>query len=239
MRIAIAASLTGVALLGLSGCHKPAPSATVSAASGADAAAAPPATQAAAAPAAPHPREGLWEEKMTMEGMGFTSTSQICIDKSVEERMVPDVQAARAHCSNHAMNRQLNGDWSFSGTCSTGKAGVVTTTGAIHGDFNTAYTMDLSSTVTGADLPAMNRTMKMTVQATWLGPCKPGQKPGDVVVNGMKMHMPGGRRVDLDGVKGQGLGMGGGPSSGGDKGRSQHSCHGAAARAPSVHGPHR
>jgi hypothetical protein len=36
----------------------------------------------------------------------------------------------------------------------------------------------------------------MTIEATWLGPCKADQKPGDMVMaNGMKMNirdMPGG-----------------------------------------------
>ena len=197
MRIAIAAGLTGMALFGLSACHKPAPAAPAE--SGIAAA---PSAAVPVAAARPHTREGLWEEKMTMEGMGFTSTSQICIDKSVEDKMVPDLQGGRTNCSSHTMNRQLNGDWTFSAVCSTGKTGTVTTAGTVHGDFNSAYTMDMTSTISGADVVAMNRTMKMSVQATWLGPCKPGQKPGDVVVNGMKMHLPGGRRVDLNGVKG-------------------------------------
>jgi len=187
MRIATAAGLTGLALISLSACNKTAPAASASAA--------PPPTSVAAA--TPHHREGLWEQKMTIEGMGVSTTTQLCVDKSFQEAraFTPQSRSGHSNCSNYSASRQLNGDWSFSATCPTGRGGTVTTNGVVHGDFDSAYRMEATTTISGADVPQMNRTMKMTMEAKWLGPCTPGQKSGDMVVNGMKIHIPG-RRFD-------------------------------------------
>ena len=80
MRILTTAGLCGLALVGLAGCGRNAASSSASApASSAASAAAPSAPAPAAAPSMPHRRDGLWEQKMTMEGMNMVQTSQICI----------------------------------------------------------------------------------------------------------------------------------------------------------------
>jgi hypothetical protein len=67
-----------------------------------------------------------------------------------------------------------------------GARGKVSTTGVIKGDFNSNYTVTMDSQITGSPTAQMNGDHKMTIAATWLGPCAPGQKGGDMIFpNGM------------------------------------------------------
>ena len=59
----------------------------------------------------------------------------------------------------------------------------------ISGDFNSAYTVKVSSHHSGgpAAVPLDN---DMTMNATWIGPCKAGQKAGDIIMpGGLKMNI--------------------------------------------------
>ena len=67
----------------------------------------------------------------------------------------------------------------------------------IIGDFNSAYTVkiDVAQRARSAAAPGDHVT---TIEAKWLGACKPDQKPGDIV-------MPGGFKLnikDVDKLKG-------------------------------------
>ena len=59
----------------------------------------------------------------------------------------------------------------------------------ISGDFNSAYTVKSTSQTDRA--PAgMPRDTTTTIEAKWLGACKPDQKPGDIVMpGGIKMNI--------------------------------------------------
>jgi hypothetical protein len=60
---------------------------------------------------------------------------------------------------------------------------TATTDAVITGDFDKAYRNDMVTRFS----PPQNgiKEMKMVQEARWLGPCKPGQKPGDVIMPGM------------------------------------------------------
>ena len=62
--------------------------------------------------------------------------------------------------------------------------------GTIVGDFNTAYKVSIDSTTTGAAVPSLNGEHRMSIAATWVGPCAPGQMGGDVI-------MPDGRTINM------------------------------------------
>jgi hypothetical protein len=71
--------------------------------------------------------------------------------------------------------------------------GTTTSHAVITGNFDSAFTVKMSSTTEGgkprAGMPA-NHSSNMTVQAKWLGACKAGQKPGDIMMpNGIKMNV--------------------------------------------------
>ena len=60
---------------------------------------------------------------------------------------------------------------------------TATTDGAFEGSFDSAYT---GSTTTRFSPPFRGMSeSKMRQKARWLGPCKAGQKPGDVIVPGI------------------------------------------------------
>jgi hypothetical protein len=78
-----------------------------------------------------------------------------------------------------------------------GAAGVsITSHTEITGDFDSAYTIKSKSHTQGGPA-AIQGDHETTVEAKWVGPCKPDQKPGDII-------MPGGLKVnihDLDKLK--------------------------------------
>jgi hypothetical protein len=65
---------------------------------------------------------------------------------------------------------------------------TVTSHAETSGDFNSAYTVTVTSRSEGGRLGT--RDSKIAMTAKWTGPCKDGQKPGDVVMpGGFKMNM--------------------------------------------------
>ncbi len=153
-----------------------------------------PAAQASAsavvAPATPPKRKpGLWVQTMTIPGM--TQKSSICTDAAVEDAVgFWGQQMTRDRCARSSITRNADGSWTVESQCDMGSGGVTTTKGVARGDFNTAYSMTMESSTVGAGAAHMNGVHKMTLQATWQGPCPAGAKPGDIDLgNGMKINM--------------------------------------------------
>lgn len=171
MRIATAAGLTGLALIGLSACNKS--SAPPTASSAVAASAAPAATPVAAI----HRRDGLWQERMVLTGLAgkpAVITMQVCLDKAVEEKSAMlGSQADRAGCATYRLDRQPNGDLTYLSVCDQGAKGTVTTTALIHGDLDRAYSSDSTRNIAGAADPKENGKQTLTLEATWLHACKP------------------------------------------------------------------
>jgi len=73
--------------------------------------------------------------------------------------------------------------WVAETVCRQGKATVVSQAIA-SGDFESGYRID---TIVQYDPPlgGVRREDKDAIVAVWLGPCAPGQKPGDMVMPGM------------------------------------------------------
>jgi len=82
--------------------------------------------------------------------------------------------------------------------CSIAGASI-TAHSEITGDFNSAYTVKTTAHTENGPT-AVPRDSATTIEAKWLGACKPDQKPGDIV-------MPGGFKLNLkDAEKLKGLG---------------------------------
>jgi hypothetical protein len=127
----------------------------------------------------PHQKPGLWESSMMMMGKPFMTQS--CVTAESEAKMsVFSSQMRQKNCSSATITHNLDGSWSSTSTCKFGGA-ERTTHAQISGDFNSKITMVMSSG--GSSKPEMNMTM------TWVGPCKPGMRGGDVIMsNGMKIN---------------------------------------------------
>jgi hypothetical protein len=124
---------------------------------------------------------GLWEMKTSLAQMGgMGMTFQACVDESVEDLLVqPDADGGQ--CTDKSYRRDGNRIL-FQATCRI-EGTVAKINGAFTGDFARAYRGTVNTIYT-PPLHGMAAT-DMTLDARWIGACKPGQKPGDVVVQGM------------------------------------------------------
>jgi len=113
---------------------------------------------------------------------------QHCTDETVDKEMSTGLApAVKDVCSRHEIQKTATG-YVTDSVCSV--AGVaITSHSDITGDFNSAYTVKTTShSERGvAGLPPDATT---TIEAKWLGACKPDQKPGDIV-------LPGGFRINV------------------------------------------
>ena len=128
-------------------------------------------------------KAGLWEIKLAHTGSPLPSlTMQHCTDETVDREMNNMVSPmAKQICSRQDTQKTATGYVSDS-LCSV--AGIsVSSHSEISGDFNSAYTV---TTTSHSDLGSKSvpHDAVTTIEAKWLGACKPDQKPGDIVMPG-------------------------------------------------------
>ena len=130
--------------------------------------------------ALPHQKLGLWQSETTMAGQHFLS--QLCIDAASEAKMSAfSSQVSQKNCQRGQISHNPDGSWSSVTTCEFRPGAKSTSRAVITGDFSSKYTMVLRSPPDAAP--------EMTMVMTWIGPCKPGQRGGDVIMNGTKMNV--------------------------------------------------
>jgi hypothetical protein len=145
----------------------------------------------------PTRKAGLWESKMTSsEGNLPSMTMKQCVDAETDKAALMSVPADMCDVK---VNRLAPDRIETQTNC---KRGPVTASGkgVITGDFDTNVRVEMTTTtVTSpdalpADMPKINippQTQSMVIEARWLGPCEPGQKPGDVIMpDGKVMQLP-------------------------------------------------
>lgn len=141
----------------------------------------------------PKRKPGLWEIKMTSDssrGHG-PMVSQQCIDATTDDLMQQRAQGmGKVECSKNTVRKE-GGKTIAESVCRSG--GTTTTTKAVFsGDFSSNYRGDIHATYSP---PMMGmKEARSTIEAKWLGACKAGQKPGDVIMPGM----PGGGKFNMD-----------------------------------------
>jgi Protein of unknown function (DUF3617) len=134
-------------------------------------------------------KAGLWEMKVIKTGSTLPEmTMQHCTDETTDKEMsIAFAPMSKQVCSKNDVQPTATG-YTTDSVCSV--AGVSMTSHAdITGDFNSAYTVKTTSHSEGGPA-AMNRDATTTIEAKWLGACKEGQKPGDIV-------MPGGFKLNI------------------------------------------
>ena len=144
---------------------------------------------AAGAEELPTRKAGLWEMKIVKTGSKLPDMAmQHCTDQTTDKDMANSVSPlAKQICSKQDVVKTATGYVSDS-VCTV--SGVSMTTHAeIVGDFNSGYTVTSKSHMdkgpTGTPVDTVT-----TIEAKWLGACKPDQKPGDIV-------MPGGFKLNV------------------------------------------
>ncbi|WP_213773242.1 DUF3617 family protein [Bradyrhizobium sp. dw_78] len=141
-------------------------------------------------------KAGLWEMKMARANSSSPETTiQQCTDEASDRELFTTFSPmSKEVCSRKDIQKTATGYVSDS-VC--GAAGVsITSHAEITGDFSSAYTVKSTSNAQGGPA-AMQGDHAMTIEAKWLGACKPDQKPGDIVMpGGLKMNIH-----DLDKLK--------------------------------------
>jgi hypothetical protein len=134
-------------------------------------------------------KAGLWEMKLVRTGSPLPEmTMQHCTDETTDKEMATAFSPmSKEICSKRDIQQTATG-YVTDSVCSAGGASV-TSHSDIVGDFNSAYTIKMTvHSDRGAVGPPRDTTM--TIEAKWLGACKPDQKPGDIV-------MPGGFKLNV------------------------------------------
>ena len=144
----------------------------------------------AAAVELPVRKAGLWEMKVLRAGSPSPEmTMQQCTDETTDKDMSTAMSPmGKEMCSKQDIQKTATG-YVTDSVCNV--AGMTTTTHAdITGDFNSAYTVKSTAHVQGGPAGAAGRDSTTTIEAKWVGACKPDQKPGDIVMpGGFKMNV--------------------------------------------------
>jgi hypothetical protein len=140
----------------------------------------------------PQRKPGLWDLSMAFENRNLPSqTIQHCTDAETD-KLMNSVGGSMGpeRCSKQDVQKAGN-TLVIDSVCQVGGA-TVTSHAVISGDFNSAYTVKVSSKREGAPAPGMpaNGATNMTIEAKWTGACKADQKPGDII-------LPGGRKINI------------------------------------------
>lgn len=134
------------------------------------------------AQAHPQRRAGLWEVRSAgVDALGMPPT-RFCVGEQTDtpRTHLDRSPGPRGSCSLGEFVRA--GDaWVAESVCREGRS-TVTSRAVATGDFRTAYRID---TLVTHDTSPSRREERDAVEARWLGPCEPGQRPGDLVVPGM------------------------------------------------------
>jgi hypothetical protein len=140
-------------------------------------------------------KAGLWEMKVLRSGSPAPEmTMQHCTDATTDKQMSTSFSPSKDICSKQDIQKTATG-YVTDSVC--GVAGMTITSHAeITGDFNSAYTVKSTSHSERGPNGAP-RDSTTTIEAKWLGACKPDQKPGDIMMpGGMKMNI-----LELDKMK--------------------------------------
>ena len=115
-------------------------------------------------------------------------TMQHCTDEATDKQMSTAFSpVAKETCSKRDIAKTATGYVSDS-VCGTGGV-TMSSHSEVIGDFNSAYTMKSTAHSEGGPA-ATTGDHVTTIEAKWLGACKPDQKPGDFVMpGGMKMNI--------------------------------------------------
>jgi hypothetical protein len=138
---------------------------------------------------APVRKAGLWEMKIVRTGSQLPEmTMQHCTDEATDKQMNTGLApAAKDVCTRNDLEKTATG-YVADSACTIAGASM-TSHAEITGDFTSTYTVK-SSSHTEHGPSALPKDSTMTIEAKWLGACKPDQKPGDIV-------MPGGFKLNI------------------------------------------
>ena len=135
----------------------------------------------------PKRKSGLWEiETSSGAHPGAAQKAQMCIDQKTDDALNQmGTGMSEDMCSKSNIRRE-GGAIVTDSVCKFGTT-TATTHSVVTGQFDSAYKVETRSTY---DPPmAGMKEGSAVIHARWVGPCKPDQKPGDMILpSGVKVN---------------------------------------------------
>jgi uncharacterized protein DUF3617 len=136
----------------------------------------------------PKRKSGLWEiETSSGAHPGAAQKAQMCIDQKTDDALN---QMGTGMSEDMCSKSNIRREGSAIVTDSVCKFGTTTATthSVVTGQFDSAYKVETQSTY---DPPmAGMKEGSAVIHARWVGPCKPDQKPGDMILpSGVKVNV--------------------------------------------------
>lgn len=126
----------------------------------------------------PKRKPGLWEINTRMEGMPTIGAMQQCIDGKTDDLMQQRAEREKHKCS--VLDVKTEGNRASVHSVCKVQGSTATTDATFVGTFDSAYKGDMSTRFS-PPLHGVSES-KASLDARWIGPCKPGQKPGDMTM---------------------------------------------------------
>ena len=134
-------------------------------------------------------KPGLWEIRIKLTG-GAAPTAMMrhCTDETVDRQMSTLFNPLAPQPCAKTMVRKEGDHYTVEGSCSVDEK-TVKVMSDVSGDFQSAYTVVTETKI--QDDPDSDPTISsMTLEGTYAGACKSGQKPGDVMMaGGLKLNV--------------------------------------------------
>ncbi|HEV8712454.1 MAG TPA: DUF3617 family protein [Candidatus Binatia bacterium] len=128
----------------------------------------------------PKRKAGLWEMRTQMDGMPGGPPVQMCVDQASDNLMQQRAEE-KPDCSTMDVKADAGGT-KIHAVCRM--AGSTVTMDAVYtGNFESSYKGDMKMRY-NPPVHGMSEA-HMVQEAKWLGSCKPGQKPSDVIMPNM------------------------------------------------------
>jgi hypothetical protein len=125
----------------------------------------------------PKRKPGLWEVKAHMEGMPDMGPMLECVDQNTDNLIQQGEKEENPDCKTPDVKR--SGDKVTIHTeCKIDDETTISMDYLLQGSLDSAYKGTIKTQSKSSN---GTRETSMTLDARWLGPCKPGQKPGDVI----------------------------------------------------------
>lgn len=136
----------------------------------------------------PPRKAGLWQMTTKSSTGGAPEVVHQCIDAASDKAMQ---QAGKAMAQQMCQDVKLRRDGDkviIESTCAMSPKSKMVSRGVMSGDYQSAYREESE---TRFDPPMAGiQNVRTTTEAHWVGACKAGQRPGDVVTaDGMKMNL--------------------------------------------------
>jgi hypothetical protein len=133
----------------------------------------------------PRRKSGLWEIA-TANQQGQPFAAQMCVDQKTDD-LTRQLAGVGVTCSKQNVRRESATRYVIDSVCQFGES-TATSRAVFTGSFESKYDVD----ITAKYVPPMMGISegRSTINARWISACKPGQRPGDIILpNGMTMNV--------------------------------------------------